>query len=140
MKFKIKIEDRFYKSWTLYTSDTLYQVDKTKYNVDPVKYKLMNQDIFNYDESTHAITILHSSNREMPVLPGVIIIDKGQTYGKVKDKYYYKFLPDDKRLPIFIVPYKIKKLGFNKSQKNVYAVMKFKEWTTTKPPIVTGKQ
>lgn len=135
MKLKIKIDDRFYKSWTLYTSDTLYELNKSDYAVDPIKYKLMNQDIFDYNPETHAITILHSSNREMPVLPGVIHLEKNQTYGKIKDKYYYKFVPDDKRLPFFLVPYKIKKLGFSKHIKNKYAVMRFKSWTTTKHPI-----
>jgi len=135
MKLKIKIDDRYYKSWTLYTSDTLYELDKAEFNVDPIKYKLMNQDIFDYDKETHNITILHSSNREMPILPGVLVLHDGKTYGKIKDKYYYKFIPDDKRLPLFIVPYKIKKLGFSKNIKNMYVIMRFKSWDTTKHPV-----
>lgn len=135
-KLKFKCEDRNYTSWTVYSSDTLYELDKTTFNIDPIKSKLFNQDIFEYDDATQEIFMLHSSNREMPVIPGILVLENKQIYGLYKDKYYYRFIPDDKRLPYFIVPYKDKQVGFSKHQVNKYAVMRFESWTVSqKHPI-----
>ena len=83
-RIKFKCDDRNYNEWCLYSSDTLYELDKSEFSIDPVKEKLLNQDIFEYNEETHSVTILHSSNREMPVIPGVIILEKNKTYGFTK--------------------------------------------------------
>jgi len=68
----------------------------------------------------------------MKVIPGVLVLEKSQTYGRVKDKFLYKCIPDDKRIPIFLVPYKLR-LGFNKNIKNKYVVFEFKEWDGKHP-------
>lgn len=128
-RLKIKCDDKHYKSWTIYTSDTLYELDQTLYTINPIQARLFNQDIFEYDTETHAINILHSSNREMPVLPGILILEHNRTYGIHKQKYLYRFVPDDRRLPDFLVPYKEKQIGFNKRIVNKYAIMKFSSWT-----------
>ena len=91
---------------------------------------MFNQDIFTYNEGK--VEILHSSARCMKVIPGVLVLEKSQIYGRVKDKFLYKCIPDDKRIPIFLVPYKLR-LGFNKSIKNKYVVFEFKEWTGKHP-------
>ena len=54
-----------------------------------------------------------------------------------KRQLLYKCIPDDKRIPIFLVPYKIKP-GFNK-KKNKYVVFEFKEWTDKHPRGVLGQ-
>lgn len=57
------------------------------------------------------------------MIPGVLILEKNKTYGKVKNKYLYKFVPHDSNFDHFLVPYLIKNIGFNKNQKNKYVVI-----------------
>ena len=129
---KFKCEDRHYELWELYNGNSLSLEDKTKYNVNPITSKLFDQDIFEYSEGA-SIKIIHSSMREMPTIPGVLLLENNKTYGKFKNKFYYRFIPDDKRLPVFLVPYLTKKLGFNKHLKNKYVLMKFKQWDAKHP-------
>ena len=97
---------------------------------NPFDHKMFNQDIFTFNEGN--VDILHSSARCMKIIPGVLVLENSQTYGRVKDKFLYKCIPDDKRIPIFLVPYKIK-LGFNKNTKNKYIAFEFKEWNDKHP-------
>ena len=97
---------------------------------NPFVNKMFNQDIFTYNDGK--VDILHSSARCMKVIPGVLALENSQTYGRIKDKFLYKCIPDDKRLPIFLVPYKIK-LGFNKNIKNKYVVFEFRNWNDKHP-------
>ena len=97
---------------------------------NPFVNKMFNQDIFTYIDGK--VDILHSSARCIKVIPGVLALENSQTYGRVKDKFLYKCIPDDKRLPIFLVPYKIK-LGFNKNIKNKYVVFEFRNWNDKHP-------
>ena len=50
-----------------------------------------------------------------------------------KTKLLYKFIPDNKGFPIFLVPYEEKSGTFNKKKINRYALLKFKEWTDKHP-------
>ena len=97
---------------------------------NPFVNKMFNQDIFTYIDGK--VDILHSSARCIKVIPGVLALENSQTYGRVKDKFLYKCIPDDTRLPIFLVPYKIK-LGFNKNIKNKYVVFEFRNWNDKHP-------
>jgi exoribonuclease R len=49
------------------------------------------------------------------------------------EKLLYKCIPDDKRIPIFLVPYEIKNLGFNKALTNQYVTFKFADWVDKHP-------
>ena len=97
---------------------------------NPFINKMFDQDIFTYNDGK--VDIIHSSARFMKVIPGVLALENSQTYGRIKDKFLYKCIPDDKRLPIFLVPYKIK-LGFNKNIKNKYVVFEFRNWIDKHP-------
>ena len=97
---------------------------------NPFEHKMFNQDIFTFEDGV--VNILHSSARCMKVIPGVLVLEKSQTYGRVKDKFLYKCIPDDKRLPIFLIPYKLR-LGFNKNIKNKYVVFEFRNWEDKHP-------
>ena len=99
--------------------------------MDAVKYKLFNHDVFSMDENG-VVSLLHSTVRSMPNIPGVLLLDTKRTYGKVKDKFLYKLIPDDKRLPEFLVAYKMK-ITFNKKVCNKYVVFKFKHWDNKHP-------
>jgi len=131
--YKLKIEDREYKDVSVVDAYTLTSKPVPQ-NLDPIKNKMFNQDIFEIfeTETTTIINILHSCARSMKVVPGVLVLHDNKTFGKKKDKFLYKCIPDDKRFPIFVVPYKIKH-GFIKAHKNKYIVFKFKSWENKHP-------
>ena len=116
MPFKLHVADRNYESFTIINASTL-SGDASIPSLNPVVHKLLNQDIFDYDVPTKQVTIQHSTTRSMPNIPGVLVLEGNKRYGKHKRKFLYKCIPDDRRLPIFMVPYSIK-LGFNKKQYN----------------------
>jgi exoribonuclease R len=129
---KFKCDDRDYKQWCLYDASTLKLLNKEDYNIEPIKDKLLNQDIIKVNDKGYFEKILHSSNREMKIIPGVILFDK--IYGKTKNnKYYFKVVPDDCRLPIFLASYKIKNLGFAKKMNKKYIVFKYIHWNEKHP-------
>ncbi len=90
--------------------------------LDPIKYKMLHGDTCEDGKPVYC-----SPWRTDPI-PGTIIL--GKTYGSWKGKLLYKFIPDCKHLPFFMVPYELK-ASFSKAHKNKYAVITFKEWTFT---------
>ena len=127
--YKLRIIDRQKNDFGLVNAYTLAD-SPIPHKFNPIAHKMFNQDIFTY-ENGH-VNILHSSARCMKVIPAVLALENSQTYGRMKDKFLYKCIPDDKRLPIFLVPYKIK-LGFSKSIKNKYVVFQFRSWEGKHP-------
>ena len=127
--YKLRIPSRMETTFGVVDAYTLKDVPPPV-GFAPLNHKMFNQDIFTFNEGN--VDILHSSARCMKIIPGVLVLENSQTYGRVKDKFLYKCIPDDKRIPIFLVPYKIK-LGFNKNTKNKYIVFEFKEWNDKHP-------
>ena len=128
ISYKILIDNREYTEWSLYDSLSLNEVEKIK--IDPVTDKLFSSDVFEIKNDT--VNILHSSARCMQCIPGVLVLNSNKTYGKYKDKYLYKCIPDDTRFPHFIVPYALK-LGFSKNIDNKFIVFKFDNWNGKHP-------
>jgi len=131
MPFKLQVADRNYESFTIINSSTLSK-DVTIPSINPIEHKLLNQDIFDYDVESQVITIQHSTTRSMPNIPGVLVLEGNKRYGKHKKKFLYKCIPDDRRLPIFMIPYTIR-LRFNKRFHNKYVVFKFNHWNSKHP-------
>jgi exoribonuclease R len=127
--YKLRLEDRQKNKFALVNAYTLADAPIPP-GFNPIKFKMFNQDIFTYIDCD--VNILHSCARSMKIIPAVLSLENSQTFGRVKDKFLYKCIPDDKRLPIFLVPYKIK-LGFSKSIKNKYVVFQFKSWEGKHP-------
>ena len=133
--YKILINDREYTDWNLYDVLSLNEVDKI--DVQPSANKLFSGDTFEYIHSDISgnpsqIRLFHSSVRSMPCIPGILVLMGGKTYGKHKDKFLYKCIPDDRRFPVFIVPYALK-IGFSKNIDNKYIVFRFDNWTNKHP-------
>ena len=126
--YKILINDREYKDWELVDSLSMIPVDKIP--LDPATDKLFSTDIF--DMKDDRINLLHSSVRTMPSIPGILVLKDGKTFGKYKDKYLYKCIPDDRRLPVFLIPYYLK-LGFSKNIDNKYVIFRFDNWNKKHP-------
>jgi len=98
--------------------------------VNPLKEKLFNHDIFTMDGDK--CNLLHSTIKSATYIPGVLVLKNNRRFGKYKNKFLYKCIPDDKRLPIFLIPYAIKQ-GFSKHLVNKYVIFKYKHWDSKHP-------
>ena len=62
-----------------------------------------------------------------------MVLEGNKTYGyHSKNRLYYRCIPDDRRLPEFLVPYKLK-IGFIKKMTNKYIIFKYKNWDNKHP-------
>ena len=132
--YKVHINDRAYTSWEVFENINFQKVEIT---INPLEQKLFSNDVFSVDENSK-ISIVHSTVRCGPPMPGVLILDDNKTYGRQKStknnpKLLYKCIPDDMRLPSFLVPYQIKTIGFSKVMKNMYVTFSFNEWNDKHP-------
>jgi hypothetical protein len=140
--YKIIIDNRNYSSWNVVNPNTLEPVVIDEFN--PEQHKLFNNDVFTYNNGK--VDIIHSSIRYNENIPAVMILDNDKTYGReIGEKYssntnkkhlkrlLYKCIPDDTRLPIFLVPYEIKQMGFSKVFTNIYVTIYYKQWNDKHP-------
>ena len=144
--FKIHINDRSYTSWEVFETN---KFNKNNIEFKPLDHKLFTNDVFTIDKN-NKVRIVHSSVRSGPAIQGVLILDGNKTYGRqyrlevgqsytrncaqmAGGKLLYKCIPDDKRLPSFLVPYEIKTVGFSKVFKNLYVTINFEEWEDKHP-------
>lgn len=140
--YKIIIDNRNYASWNVVNPNTLDPLTINSFN--PEDHKLFNNDVFTYNKGK--VEIVHSSIRFNENIPAVIILDNNKTYGreisetvsiKTNKKHFkrllYKCIPDDTRLPIFLVPYEIKQMGFSKVFTNMYVTIRYKQWNEKHP-------
>jgi len=132
MQFKILLNDRKYTDWQIYDALSLQEINKESINIkiDPISEKLFSSDIFEIHDDK--IKVLHSSLKCMPIIPGILILKGNKSFGKYKHKNLYKLIPDDRRMPSFLVPYQIK-LGFDKNISNKYVVFKYDNWNQKHP-------
>jgi len=136
--YKIIINDSNYTSWDIFNS---LDYSKSKYNIEnPFSSKLFSNDVFSFvnndntiHTSTNAINLIHSSIRSGSSMPGVLVLSDNKTYGNFNKKMLYKCIPDDKRLPYFLVPYIIKNIGFSKNYKNKYVTFNYLNWDNKHP-------
>ena len=127
-QYKISIENRNYDNYVFIDVKTMQNVETLK--VNPLKEKLLNYDIITYENDE--CKLLHSTVKSSTYIPGVLVLKNNRKFGKYKQKFLYKCIPDDKRLPIFLIPYHMKN-GFNKNYVNKYVIFKFKNWDNKHP-------
>ena len=134
LTLKVHVSDRHYKDYSFVCATNLTPIDIAISRQTILKYKLFNQDIFEYDSAKESCSLCHSSTRSMPVIPAVLVLEGRRSFGKWKKsrKLLFKCVPDDRRMPIFLVPYEIKN-SFNKKLFNKYTVIKFKSWEGKHP-------
>lgn len=126
---KVHITERTYNNWAWFDGFTLESVECS---LNPIDFKLFSDDIIEINEDSSNVKLVHSSLRQMNYIPGILNIT-GKTYGRLKEKLLYQCIPDDKRIPIFLVPYQDKKNGFNKSLINYYVTFSFVSWDDKHP-------
>jgi exoribonuclease R len=130
MTFKIHINNSDYTDWIIYNEETMLVTDFSQNNFNPIKKKLLNCDIFDKN-----INIKYSPIRNESNIPGILLLI-GKTYGRYKPtskKMYYKCVPNDKRIPAFLIPYESKMINFNKNITNRYILFKYINWIAKHP-------
>ena len=137
--YKIYINDRNYSSWEIFDNINFCKIAYD--NINPISNKLFSNDVFKINEDK-SINVLHSSIRSCQSIPGVLILADNKTYGRYTNskpckpctgKLLYKCIPDDVRLPAFLVPYEHKNIGFSKVFKNLYVTFCFYNWEDKHP-------
>jgi exoribonuclease R len=127
--YKLQVHDRNYTKWS-YHNMVDYKI--TEVNIQPVDNKLFHEDVITLHENIHKV--LHSNVRTYSDIPGVLILKDNKTFGRASNgKLLYKCIPDDKRLPIFFIPYEMKNIGFTKVYINQYITFKFTNWKDKHP-------
>ena len=130
--YKVHINNRDYTDWKYHDANNYTPVELSINN--PAEYKLFTNDVFTVIPDTNEVQILHSSIRASVSIPGVIILKDNKTYGRYKNgKLLYKCIPDDMRIPAFLIPYELKSLGFSKVLTNHYITFNYAEWTGKHP-------
>ena len=127
--YKVHINDRAYTSWA-YLNVIDFKEKELK-EINPAERKLFTNDIFTLDPE---FKIMHSSIRSSNNIPGVMILNGNKTYGRSDNgKLLYKCVPDDRRLPTFLISYEMKNVGFSKVFVNQYVTINFVEWKDKHP-------
>ena len=100
-------------------------------DIVPYDMKLFNGDIINLNNYNNITSNIKSKTT---VLAGVLILKNNRSFGRTNNKkrLLYKCIPDDKHLPIFLLPYELK-VGFSKCYKNKYVTFKYDYWTDEHP-------
>lgn len=131
--FKIHIENRNYQEWTCMEEKHMTTV--TVEGLDPVQSKLLSGDSFSVNLEG-IVEIKSSPLRQIDTIPGVLDLKTNKTYGREKTgkkRLLYRVVPDDIRLPVFLVPYEQKYMGFSKVFSNLYVIIKYENWDEKHP-------
>ena len=125
--YKISVEDKNYETFET-TNGSGESIDIVS---DPIKNKLFDGDIFSVDAGIVSIT--QSPLRLRLYIPAILVLEGNRIFGKTKkQRPLYRCIPDDRRLPEFLVPY-TNKIGFNKKIYNKYVLFGFDNWDKKHP-------
>ena len=131
-QMKILIKERSYANFIIYNENNGIN---SFIKIDPINSKLFNEDVFSYNESMNKVDVTYSNVRTSKCICGVLILESSKTFGRTENKkrLLYKCVPDDKHLPIFLIPYDLK-IGFIKKNKNKFILFHFHEWNQSSHP------
>jgi exoribonuclease R len=135
--YKIHVNHRNYTEWTI---SSIHNFEKLNIPINPFEKKLFTGDTFYYLELNNNYKFQHvySNIRNSDHIPCVLVLEGNKTYGRynTKGKLLYKCIPDDIRIPFFLVPYEIKQIGFSKQLKNLFVTIQYCSWDeNNKHPI-----
>jgi exoribonuclease R len=132
MKLKLNIHDRDYSTWSFIDEDTFKPMINPP-NIVPHTHKLFTKDIILYDISSNIFTTVYSQVRSGQSFAGVLILEGNRSFGRnKKNKLLYKCIPDDKHLPVFLIPYE-PDIKFSKIFKNKYVLFQYADWDHVHP-------
>lgn len=131
-EYQILIEDRNYDQWYFIDSIEGNRVCNNELlnNIEPYKQRYFTKDYIKC--SDNEVKLVKSDIRNGTNITAVLILSNNKMFGRYGKRQLYQCIPDDQRLPIFLVPYEIK-MGFSKDFKNKYVTFKFTEWNDKHP-------
>ena len=118
-RITLSIKNRDYSQWTF----------DGNCDTSPIDSKLFHGDVINPNGE-----LIESPIRNAKQLAGILILEDGKTYGRTTNgkRLLYRCVPDNNKLPVFLVPYDMK-LGFSKDVKNKYVLFKIDTWQGKHP-------
>jgi exoribonuclease R len=128
MAYKILFDTPNYDQYVVLDS---HSDKKQDIELNPRNNTLFNFDVFDYCKDTEKVTIRHSTTRNFKQISGILTLSSKTIFGRDGKKILYKCIPDDKRLPAFIIPYKIKQDRHSLSSNysvDKYITFRFLEW------------
>jgi exoribonuclease R len=125
-EWKLTVNDKKYTSWKW---GSITPTTDPPPEINPIAHKLFTEDIILENGE-----LVYSPIRDCKTIAGVLLLENNRTFGRTNNgkRLLYKCIPDNKRLPEFLVPYSIP-LGFSKDIKNKYVVFKFDNWNEIHP-------
>ena len=129
----IQITNRAYTEWSVKCSESGEEAEMPT-GFDPFRSRLFHGDVF--ERSSGTLRIVSSVTRG-DLIPGVLVLRGNRMLGrpsgsKRSNRFLYKCIPNDRRLPAFLIPYGIK-FGFTKHIPNRFVVFKFEKWEDKHP-------
>ena len=121
MQYTITIHDHTYSSFV---------ISPPCPHINPITHRLFSKDIFTISPENKPI-LVDSPIQRTPI-PGILLLENNQTYGKYKNKYYYKCIPNNRELPHFLIPYELK-IGFSKKYTNLFVLFQYIDWNKSHP-------
>ena len=128
--YQVNIYDRNYTSWELYNLESNSTTEKAEL-LNPLTNKLFDGDTIEIVDDR----ITKKSGLDNKVqLEGVLILEGNKTFGRTpnKKRLYYRCIPNNKKYPVFLVPYDMK-VGFSKHPLNKYVLFNYSNWTSKHP-------
>ena len=127
-KYRLCIHDRKYTSWNFVDVESNAENNQLN-DINPFELRLFTDDVVLSNGE-----LIESRIRTFTTIPGVLLLENNKTYGRTENKkrLLYKCVPNDPKLPVFLIPYDIK-IGFSKDIKNKYVVFKLEHWNQKHP-------
>ena len=129
--YKLEVENR-YCSWSTYLLENKHFENPVFLKVDPLDNKLFSGDTFSID-CNNKLQLISSKIRTGTQIAGILVLSDNKTYGRKNKRLLYKCVPDDKSLPLFLIPYEMKHVGFVKVFVNLYVTFTFTDWDDKHP-------
>jgi exoribonuclease R len=135
--------NRNYETWNILNATTLEPIHNGFDDFNPIQHKLLNNDVFTFNKGK--VDIITSRCRTSENIAAVLILENNKTYGREnktslkEGRLLYKCVPNDITIPIFLVPYEIKQMGFSKVLTNLYVTIRFKNWTEKHPHAILSQ-
>ncbi len=111
------------KMYTIKINDRAY-IDYEPKHINPVEHKLFDGDVYSVSDGKGKV--IESPIRAHKNIPGVLQLST--PYGRDGKKRLYKCVPANPRLPIFIIPYENKDVGFSKNVRDTFITFCFVHW------------
>ena len=131
---ELHIENRNYTNYIWKVANSGYEDTSIKCP-NPLEEKLFHGSIYHPDTNNFIPSPILKNKK----IPGVLILEGNKTYGRQikassgKGRLYYRCIPSNKHLPIFLIPYE-PVMDFSKHQVNLFVLFEYKEWTAAHAP------